>query len=224
MKSWGALRAHATGALSATLGFLPVFALVADPGVFSVIFFLLVFGPIVWLTRPGKWQQVAPPQIDMIPAALPVPAPIIVPVSPPVIDAVPIQPFATVVKGEREPVEDPLANWKRTTPTPPEPSRPHGVARKKASATSKSRSGKASPVKGRKLDVVRFDYINAEGEYSSRRLVVNKIAEEYFEGFDTERQETRTFRYDRVVGEITSENTGEIISPMTWADDLEYRL
>jgi NAD-dependent DNA ligase len=65
--------------------------------------------------------------------------------------------------------------------------------------------------------VVNFDYINAEGEYSSRRIIVRVLADTYFEGIDTEIHETRTFRYDRVVGLITSEETGEIIDPEAWA-------
>lgn len=111
---------------------------------------------------------------------------------------------------DRESIDDPLANWKRTTPR--EPSRPRGAARQKA-----ARASKPPPLKGRKLDEVRFDYINAEGEYSSRRLVVQVIGENYFEGFDPDKLETRTFRYDRVVGDIVSELTGESIVPGAWS-------
>lgn len=41
-----------------------------------------------------------------------------------------------------------------------------------------------------------------------------------FEGVDLDIQNIRTFKYDRVVGAITSEKTGEIIDQFWWAESL----
>lgn len=73
-------------------------------------------------------------------------------------------------------------------------------------------------VRGERLDKVRFDYLNAKGEYSSRRVLVQMVGEWEFEGIDLDKGDTRTFRYERVVGDITSLNTGEILDPEEWRD------
>lgn len=73
-------------------------------------------------------------------------------------------------------------------------------------------------VRGERLDKVQFDYLNAKGEYSSRRVLVQMVGEWEFEGIDLDKEDTRTFRYERVVGDITSLNTGEILDPEEWRD------
>ena len=74
-----------------------------------------------------------------------------------------------------------------------------------------------SIVHGKKLDVIRFDYRNAKGELAARRVNVTTVGQWQFEGIDLAKRAERTFRYDRVVGEITSELTGEVLSPGEWA-------
>lgn len=75
-------------------------------------------------------------------------------------------------------------------------------------------------VRGERLDKVRFDYLNAKGEYSSRRVLVQMVGEWEFEGIDLDKENTRTFRYERVIGDIMSLNTGEILDPEEWRDGL----
>jgi hypothetical protein len=193
-KGWGAWGAHITSALASSLGLLPVAILIADPGAFSVIFFVLVFGPIVWLARPVRLRQVAPLQIDMTPTVAPVPAPII-PVAPlSVVEIVPItspttQTVVPVVKVKREPIEDPLARWKASAPT--------------------TGSGL--------LTEIEFDYENANGNRSHRTVSVNAVDDEHFEGFCYKALETRTFVIGRVRGKVTVCDTGELLQAKVWA-------
>lgn len=84
----------------------------------------------------------------------------------------------------------------------------------------KTRSQRVDPppiVSGRNIDVIRFDYLNQKGEYSSRRIKVTMVGAWNFEGIDLDKRAERTFRYDRVVGDITSEKTGEVLEPEAWA-------
>jgi len=74
------------------------------------------------------------------------------------------------------------------------------------------------------IDTVMFDYRNAGGEYSSRRIAVLSIDDDRFDGIDLDIQEKRTFRLDRVVGDITSETSGMIADPEAWAESIrDYR-
>lgn len=77
-----------------------------------------------------------------------------------------------------------------------------------------------SIVHGRRLDVIRFDYLNAKGELASRRVKVTMVGQWQFEGIDLSKREERTFRHDRVIGDITSELTGEINDPIEWASSI----
>lgn len=98
---------------------------------------------------------------------------------------------------------DPLARWKETVSQNTYP--------RKAAAPGKRITH------GARLDVVNFDYINAEGEFSTRRIKVTMAGEWQFEGIDLDIHAQRTFRYDRVVGVMTSELTGEMMRPDEWA-------
>lgn len=76
------------------------------------------------------------------------------------------------------------------------------------------------PRHGKKLDVIRFDYFSQKGELTSRRVAVQMVGEWQFEGIDLDKGQERTFRYDSVMGDITSEETGEIQSPTDWRDSI----
>lgn len=67
------------------------------------------------------------------------------------------------------------------------------------------------------LDIIRFDYIDAEGDYSQRRVVVHQVDGIRFSGQCMSCHDRRTFRVDRVQGDITSELTGEVSQPHVWA-------
>ena len=75
-------------------------------------------------------------------------------------------------------------------------------------------------LEGRQLDTVQFAYIDATGEYSDRRVVVRQLDGQCFQGLCLNRRATRTFRLDRVQGDITSEISGEVQEPWTWARGL----
>lgn len=114
----------------------------------------------------------------------------------------------TLSTGQRQSIEDQLQNLAgiRLPATPP--------ARRPASRT-------ALPyLEGRQLDTVQFAYIDASGEYSDRRVVVRQLDGLCFQGLCLSRRATRTFRLDRVLGDITSEISGEVQEPWTWARGL----
>lgn len=69
------------------------------------------------------------------------------------------------------------------------------------------------------IDVIRFDYEDRNGDLSAREVEVSAISDDYFEGWCRERKETRTFRLDRVIGDIVSLETGEIDNPYAWAGE-----
>ncbi|SUX30700.1 Uncharacterised protein [Chromobacterium vaccinii] len=88
----------------------------------------------------------------------------------------------------------------------------------KVKRRSKVKSSKRK--EGRTLDTIRFTYRDSKGDYSDRRVVVNVLDEEYFQGFCLSRNATRSFRLDRIVGDVTSETTGEIAPTFRWADQI----
>lgn len=88
----------------------------------------------------------------------------------------------------------------------------------KVKRRSKAKSSKRK--EGSKLDTIRFTYRDSKGDYSDRRVVVNVLDEEYFQGFCLSRNAIRTFRLDRIVGDVTSETTGEIAPTFRWADQI----
>jgi len=92
------------------------------------------------------------------------------------------------------------------------------VAAKPRRAAPRSRKRRQE---GRTLDTIRFEYCSALGEVSQRRVVVRVIEDEYFEGRCLTRNAMRTFRFDRVQGDITSEESGEVANPYDWAAGIE---
>lgn len=69
------------------------------------------------------------------------------------------------------------------------------------------------------IDVIRFDYEDRNGDLSTREVEVTAISDDYFEGWCRERKGRRTFRLDRVTGDIVSLETGEIDNPYAWAGE-----
>ena len=61
--------------------------------------------------------------------------------------------------------------------------------------------------------VVSFDYVDANGDFTTRKVRVDTVGEWNFEGYCYKRRERRTFRYDGVVGYITVQETGETVEP-----------
>ena len=67
---------------------------------------------------------------------------------------------------------------------------------------------------------LRFAYVDANGDRSDRRVVVHQLEGTCFQGLCLSRRATRTFRLDRVQGDITSESSGEVQEPWAWARSL----
>lgn len=86
-----------------------------------------------------------------------------------------------------------------------------------SSYTPPKKSPRISRKDSKKLDTIRFSYMDREGDITERRVVVHVVDSEYFEGFCLTRKAKRTFRYDGVIGLITSEETGEMLDPEDWA-------
>ncbi|MDC7704816.1 WYL domain-containing protein [Vogesella indigofera] len=96
-----------------------------------------------------------------------------------------------------------------------------------AAVTGIGHSSAPSPSKlthsSKPLDVVHFTYRNSNGEVSQRRVLVRELADRYLMGVCLLRGSVRTFRLDRVVGELVSEETGEIAESLTWASGLDWQ-
>lgn len=79
---------------------------------------------------------------------------------------------------------------------------------------------KALPTLDDPLDVLRFDYKGRE-DYAPRERIVEAtgVDEVYVEGWCRKARGTRTFRLNRVTGEVVSLETGEIFpSAEAWRD------
>ncbi|BBE51155.1 DNA ligase [Ferriphaselus amnicola] len=64
---------------------------------------------------------------------------------------------------------------------------------------------------------IEFDYLDGKGNHSHRRVEVQSIDDEYFEGFCHKAKDERTFVIGRVRGDILDCETGELLSPRQWA-------
>ncbi|MXR38001.1 hypothetical protein [Craterilacuibacter sinensis] len=78
-----------------------------------------------------------------------------------------------------------------------------------------------SRITGNRLDAIRFSYLNADGKFSDRSVVVRVLDDEYFQGVCQSRRALRTFRLDRVIGQVTSEDTGEVDDAFSWAESVK---
>lgn len=105
-----------------------------------------------------------------------------------------------------------LADWKPLAPLLAELDQPKPRRRKPPATPRTSRKGK--------LDTIRFAYVASGGELTQRRVVVHQLDGEYFQGRCLMRNATRTFRLDRVIGDVTSEDSGEVVSAFEWAAGL----
>lgn len=70
---------------------------------------------------------------------------------------------------------------------------------------------------GWSLGQIEFSYVDADGKKTQRTVTVHSVTRAYFKGECHTRREERTFRLDRVVGDLVDCATGEILSPKEWA-------
>lgn len=75
---------------------------------------------------------------------------------------------------------------------------------------------------GWSIGEVRFSYKDADGVPSERHVIVHSVTDTYIKGECLDRQAERTFRLDRINGDVVDCNTGELIDPFDLADALEY--
>ena len=64
---------------------------------------------------------------------------------------------------------------------------------------------------------VAFTYEDSVGDVSYRTVTVHSITANHMKGECHDRQAERTFRLDRIIGDLTDCDTGEIMSPTQWA-------
>lgn len=69
------------------------------------------------------------------------------------------------------------------------------------------------------IDIIQFAYRDRSDRITSRTVEVSGLDDEYFEGWCRARRDVRTFRLDRVVGDVVSMDTGEVRSAFDWAGD-----
>lgn len=70
---------------------------------------------------------------------------------------------------------------------------------------------------GWSIGQVAFTYEDSVGDVSHRTVTVHSITANHMKGECHDRQAERTFRLDRIIGDLTDCETGEIMSPANWA-------
>lgn len=71
--------------------------------------------------------------------------------------------------------------------------------------------------RGWSIGMVEFTYEDSNGDISYRTVTVHSVTRTYLKGECHDRQAERTFRLDRIIGDLTDCNTGELMSPDRWA-------
>ncbi len=75
----------------------------------------------------------------------------------------------------------------------------------------------AQPVAGVTIADIEFDYTDAKGADSRRRVEVEAINSEYFQGHCHKADAERTFVIGRVRGRVLDLASGELLAPKAWA-------
>ncbi|YCH19853.1 hypothetical protein M1D96_11885 [Pseudomonas sp. D1-3] len=74
---------------------------------------------------------------------------------------------------------------------------------------------------GWSIGVVAFTYEDSAGDISYRTVTVHSVSLVYLKGECHDRQAERTFRLDRIIGELIDCDTGEIMSVKEWVENLQ---
>ncbi|MGS0943736.1 WYL domain-containing protein (plasmid) [Pseudomonas luteola] len=72
---------------------------------------------------------------------------------------------------------------------------------------------------GWKLGLVEFTYEDSKGAITSRKVTVHSVTHTYLKGKCHARKAERTFRLDRIIGDIVDLETGEILRPWEFAHE-----
>lgn len=71
------------------------------------------------------------------------------------------------------------------------------------------------------IDEIEFDYLDAKGDLSSRRVLVREVTFDRVKGVCTMRRGYREFLLHRIVGDVTSVQTGVVAQPLAWATAID---
>lgn len=93
----------------------------------------------------------------------------------------------------------------------------------KKNEQSKYRSVNHAKGKDAEIKNVAFSYVNSKGESSFRDVDVKSFDGDYVEGYCHLSRKFKTFRLDRIEGDIIIRETGEAIEPYEWAGVMEAR-
>lgn len=74
--------------------------------------------------------------------------------------------------------------------------------------------------KGAELTEVAFFYVNGSGESSFRDMDVKKFDGQYIEGYCHLSRAFKTFRLDRIEGDVIIRGTGEMMDANYWAEEV----
>jgi predicted DNA-binding transcriptional regulator YafY len=69
---------------------------------------------------------------------------------------------------------------------------------------------------GWSMGKVEFSYEDSAGDITYRTVTVHSITKTYLKGECHDRQAERTFRIDRIIGDLVDCETGEMMSPKQW--------
>lgn len=73
---------------------------------------------------------------------------------------------------------------------------------------------------GWSIGMVSFSYIDADGFASDRTVIAHSITDDYLKGECMDRKAERTFRLDRIIGDVVNCETGELFDPFELASSL----
>ncbi|WP_339511944.1 hypothetical protein [Pseudomonas sp. RL_15y_Pfl2_60] len=85
------------------------------------------------------------------------------------------------------------------------------------SSPRQSRANTRAISAGWSIGEVAFTYEDSSGDISYRTVTVHSVSTTHLKGECHEKQAERTFRLERVIGDLTECKTGEILSPKKWA-------
>lgn len=70
---------------------------------------------------------------------------------------------------------------------------------------------------GWSIGVVAFNYEDSVGNITDRIVTVHSVSSVYLKGECHDKHAERTFRFERMVGDLTDCGTGEVLPPIKWA-------
>lgn len=209
-RGWWRVIAHVCAATLSFFSMVAIVALFIDPGAFSLVFAGIVAVPVYFSIKPKRVgqspEQVTPseatPKVDLEQPRAPEPEP----ENNTAVDEVRKQSIEAMNRATEARAHDKQARQE------PEPESIVGWSPVQIAEAEVS-TPDFDPVDVKSGETIAFDYINSKNEHAQRRVVVRSCTGQTLSGICLDRQQTRTFRLDRIIGDVTSEETGEMFSP-----------